>query len=93
MLFDFSHGVCITHTFLYILLPLCASKQCEFNYKMIIVYLQHFFIIRVKVVQEFQEMESPSEELSPGQPFQPDFIYDMLRDLKSDCLKVKIFDL
>lgn len=52
-----------------------------------------FFITRVKVAQEFQEMEAPSEELSPGQPFQPDFIYDMLRDLKSDCLKVKNFDM
>lgn len=41
----------------------------------------------VKVAQEFEQFDSPKEELSPGQPFQPDFIYDMLRDLKSDCLK------
>lgn len=41
----------------------------------------------MKVAQEFSLSDSPQEEFQPGQPFQPDFIYDMLRDLKSDCLK------
>ncbi|XP_054707677.1 ubiquitin carboxyl-terminal hydrolase 10-like [Uloborus diversus] len=40
----------------------------------------------VKVVYEFTELQS-QQELQVGQPFQPDFIYDMLKDLKSDCLK------
>lgn len=71
------------------MIPLYVSKQCD----LIIKEILYLFIARVKVAQEFQEMEAPSEELSPGQPFQPDFIYDMLRDLKSDCLKVKTFDI
>ncbi|GFQ92680.1 ubiquitin carboxyl-terminal hydrolase 10 [Trichonephila clavata] len=41
----------------------------------------------VKVTYEFSKYDTSQEELSPGSPFQPDFIYDMLRDLKSDCLK------
>lgn len=41
----------------------------------------------MKVAQECSQFESPQEEFQPGTPFQPDFIYDMLRDLKSDCLK------
>ncbi|XP_035230171.1 ubiquitin carboxyl-terminal hydrolase 10-B-like [Stegodyphus dumicola] len=41
----------------------------------------------VKVAYEFSQYQSPQEELQLGTPFQPDFMYDMLRDLKSDCLK------
>lgn len=41
----------------------------------------------VKVTYEFSKHDASQEELLPGPPFQPDFIYDMLRDLKSDCLK------
>ncbi|GFT93888.1 ubiquitin carboxyl-terminal hydrolase 10 [Nephila pilipes] len=41
----------------------------------------------VKVTYEFSKYDTSQEELVLGLPFQPDFIYDMLRDLKSDCLK------
>ncbi|KAF8770337.1 Ubiquitin carboxyl-terminal hydrolase 10 like protein [Argiope bruennichi] len=41
----------------------------------------------VKVMYEFSRYDTSQEELQLGPPFQPDFMYDMLSDLKSDCLK------
>ncbi|GIY44769.1 ubiquitin carboxyl-terminal hydrolase 10 [Caerostris extrusa] len=41
----------------------------------------------VKVTYEFSKYDSSQEGLQIGSPFQPDVIYDMLRELKSNCLK------
>ncbi|KAG8183097.1 hypothetical protein JTE90_019981 [Oedothorax gibbosus] len=41
----------------------------------------------VKVAYEYSQFDKPQEELKVGEAFQPDFIYSMLKELKSDCLK------
>ncbi|XP_042905578.1 ubiquitin carboxyl-terminal hydrolase 10 [Parasteatoda tepidariorum] len=41
----------------------------------------------VKMTYEFSVLPTSQEEVQVGQPFQPDIMYDMLRDLKSDCVK------